>query len=339
MNNLVHLILIFLFLQNILFGQGSGNALKFDGQDDYVVINHSESLNITKAVTMEAWIYPTSVSSTGGDVAILSKDALPGGSGNYSYALSFSFEKGLRCSFNNFSADLFTPDNTIKLNEWTHVACTYDGDSIIAYINGESISSKAYSADIFSNNNPLYLGVWYLNNGVYSFIGIMDEIRVWNYARSKTEIQSAMNIGLSDSDSGLVGYWKFDEGVGNTTGDGSGSGNTGSLVNGPQWVSSNITSIGAYPNISPNEIILYGNYPNPFNPQTTIRYQLQKSDKVNLAVFDNTGKKIIQLVNQPQSAGLHSVRFDASNLSSGVYFYKLSTTTGFVQSRKMVVLR
>jgi len=338
MHRNILIILCFTFSYKILLVSQSGYALKFDGNDDHVIINHTESLNITKAITIEAWIYPTAVGSTNGDVAILSKDELLGGGGNFSYALAFRFRKGLRCSFNNFTVDLSTADNSINLHEWTHVACTYDGDSIIAYINGQSINSRAYSEDVYSNSYPLYLGVWYQNNTEYSFIGTMDEIRLWNYARSENEIQSTMNIGLSDADSGLVGYWKFDEGIGDTTSDASGAGNNGLLVSGPQWIRSHITSISNDLNTISNDIILFNNYPNPFNPQTTISYELKQSKKVNLTVFDISGEKIIQLLNQPQSAGLHNITFDASGLSSGIYFYRLETDN-FIETKKMILLK
>ncbi|KAA3614188.1 MAG: T9SS C-terminal target domain-containing protein [Calditrichaeota bacterium] len=81
------------------------------------------------------------------------------------------------------------------------------------------------------------------------------------------------------------------------------------------------------------------NYPNPFNPTTTISYQLKTKSNVHIAIYDISGKEIKTLVNQRQKAGQHSVDFDASGLSSGIYIYKLSTSSGFVQSRKMVILK
>ena len=68
---------------------------------------------------------------------------------------------------------------------------------------------------------------------------------------------------------------------------------------------------------------MYQNYPNPFNPSTLISYQLPASMYVTLKIFDILGREIKTLVNEQQNAGKHSVQFNASNLSSGVYFYRI----------------
>jgi len=87
-----------------------------------------------------------------------------------------------------------------------------------------------------------------------------------------------------------------------------------------------------------NEFILKSNYPNPFNPETVISYQLPVMSKVVLKVYDVLGREVATLVNKEQSVGSYEVRFDASNLTSGIYFYQLQSG-GFVESRKMVLLR
>jgi hypothetical protein len=73
----------------------------------------------------------------------------------------------------------------------------------------------------------------------------------------------------------------------------------------------------------PHSYNLYQNYPNPFNPITRIGYQLPASAFVVLKVFDVLGREIETLVNKHQNADNHSVQFNASNLPSGVYFYRL----------------
>ncbi len=99
------------------------------------------------------------------------------------------------------------------------------------------------------------------------------------------------------------------------------------------------TAIDDNNEISARSFQLFQNYPNPFNPETKISYLLQYSANVKLTIFDNTGKEILQLVNQFQTPGLQSVTLDASNLPSGVYFYRLAVANGFMQSRKMVLLK
>jgi len=91
--------------------------------------------------------------------------------------------------------------------------------------------------------------------------------------------------------------------------------------------------------LKPATFHLLQNRPNPFNPVTLISYQLASNSFVSLKVFDLTGKEIQTMVNQQQSAGNYSVSFDASTLPSGIYFYRLITSNGFAQSRKMILLK
>ena len=88
----------------------------------------------------------------------------------------------------------------------------------------------------------------------------------------------------------------------------------------------------------PQSVSIKPNYPNPFNPSTRINYELKSNSNVNLTVFDMNGRKIKTLLHQKQNAGTHSVTFDAQDLASGVYIYRLNAGS-FVQSRKMLLLR
>jgi hypothetical protein len=91
-------------------------------------------------------------------------------------------------------------------------------------------------------------------------------------------------------------------------------------------------------NIVPDEYVLYQNYPNPFNPTTEIKFNLIKSDYVQLTVFNAVGEEVTKLINNELNAGLHTVKFDASGLSSGIYFYKISTNE-FISVNKMMLLK
>jgi hypothetical protein len=88
----------------------------------------------------------------------------------------------------------------------------------------------------------------------------------------------------------------------------------------------------------PERFLLEQNYPNPFNPSTTIRYGLPYRSVVRLAVFNTLGQEVATLMQGEQEAGNHEIRFDASGLSSGVYFYRLQAGTN-VETRKLLLLR
>jgi hypothetical protein len=98
------------------------------------------------------------------------------------------------------------------------------------------------------------------------------------------------------------------------------------------------TEIKDLKGLLPNEFRLDQNYPNPFNPTTVIIYSVPTAGFVNLAVFNLIGEKVAQLVNKNVSAGNYRVSFDASDLTSGVYFYKIETS-GFTRVKKMIVLK
>lgn len=88
----------------------------------------------------------------------------------------------------------------------------------------------------------------------------------------------------------------------------------------------------------PARFALYQNYPNPFNPSTVINYQLPTNSLVVLKVFDVLGREVTTLVNERQSDGNHYVRFSASNVPSGVYFYRLQAGTS-TQTKKLTILK
>ncbi|MBN8571781.1 MAG: T9SS type A sorting domain-containing protein [Ignavibacteria bacterium] len=88
----------------------------------------------------------------------------------------------------------------------------------------------------------------------------------------------------------------------------------------------------------PDKFALMQNYPNPFNPSTKINYELPITNFVNLKIFDIAGKEVAQLINGVQQAGYYAVDFNAAGLSSGTYFYKL-TSDKFSDVKKMVVVK
>jgi hypothetical protein len=90
--------------------------------------------------------------------------------------------------------------------------------------------------------------------------------------------------------------------------------------------------------VLPEGYALQQNYPNPFNPETTISYELGQTGPVQISVYDLWGRQVAELVNTVQTAGPHTVKFDASDLPSGVYVYRMQGE-GFSTSRKLTLLR
>lgn len=126
--------------------------------------------------------------------------------------------------------------------------------------------------------------------------------------------------------------------------------NAGFKNPGTDWdsttVNINITSVEDP--LNPTVYKLFDNYPNPFNPSTKIKYSVPESDFISLKVYDELGNEVATLVNEVKSAGTYEVEFstisgsassgNASNLSSGIYFFKLESGS-FTQTKKMILMK
>ena len=87
-----------------------------------------------------------------------------------------------------------------------------------------------------------------------------------------------------------------------------------------------------------NDFSLYQNYPNPFNPSTTIKYSIPKQSYATLKVFDVLGREVATLADGEHAQGNYKLEFNASNLTSGIYFYRIEAGS-FVDIKKMILLR
>jgi len=88
----------------------------------------------------------------------------------------------------------------------------------------------------------------------------------------------------------------------------------------------------------PDKFVLHQNYPNPFNPSTTIKFQIPESGFISLKVYDILGNELTTLVNEEKPSGSYEVEFNAVELSSGIYFYKLQASS-FVETKKMILIK
>jgi hypothetical protein len=100
-----------------------------------------------------------------------------------------------------------------------------------------------------------------------------------------------------------------------------------------------VSEIEQPPTIIPIAFSLKQNYPNPFNPRTVISWQLPVRSEVELTIYNILGETVTTLVSEKQAAGYHQVEWDATGFSSGVYYYRLRTDAGFVQTKKLLLLK
>ena len=122
----------------------------------------------------------------------------------------------------------------------------------------------------------------------------------------------------------------------------------GCLINGVLYGDTTVVSVKDKPTLTPNTFRLEQNYPNPFNPSTKIKFTIPASSLnpfskgegtfVTLKVYDILGNEITTLVNEEKPAGEYEVKFTASDLSSGIYFYLLKAGDN-IQSKKMILLK
>jgi len=241
---------------------------------------------------------------------------------------------------------------------WNHIAFKFFKNmDIHIYLNGSYFSDCSYKhGDIGTPGIPLNIGGLApaidstLDTSIY-LNGLIDEVRIWNKALSASQIQANLKDTLgaeyySSPGSGLVAYYRFEKmenlGVGdddlaNDIRDLSYNANHGNVVGGAVIYQPNSTGITEF-DVSnvPDDYILLQNYPNPFNSSTTFRYQLPKSTFVTLKVYNTVGQEIGTLVNGLQPAGLNEVIWNANDLPSGIYIYRLETKE-FVKTSKMLL--
>jgi hypothetical protein len=213
---------------NIIGGFSFNNfALQFDGVDDYVdIINLYPLKNVSvNSITFEGWI---NILSATGD----RQQFVEGLTNNGEFLLESFTSNDMYFIINQYGVSL----DSIQWGNWHHIAATYDGYTQKIFLDGILKNSVAWS-DQFTITTGIRLGKDYELDIQY-LKGIIDEVRIWNIARSQGDIQEFMNRQLTGTENGLVGYWQFDEGEGDVAYDRTVNGNHGSLQNGVNWINS-----------------------------------------------------------------------------------------------------
>jgi hypothetical protein len=227
----------------------------------------SNSLDLTTGLTIEAWINPENY---GGFQTLISKWRGDAPNGYLFKAYDDWGQAGKLYFVTEGSSPNFvqyTFGNTIiPTHTWTHVAATFDtvsGTKI--FVNGIEDASLLNTGALDINDIDLTIGCVYGNAATPSqiFNGLIDEVRIWNYARSPQELQGNMFFSLSGQEAGLVGYWNFDEGSGQVIHDLTSNHNDGQLGGGfesrsPQWLLSGSPISQAAPIPEPATVSLLG---------------------------------------------------------------------------------
>ena len=168
-----------------------GKALSFNGTSSLVTVNDVPALDLTTAMTLEAWVRP-SVSASWRSVLLKER------AGGLAYGLYASNASSRPAGFIRTTADIdATATTAIALNAWTHLAASYDGATLRLYVNGSQTVSRATSGSVATSTNPLRLGgntIW----GEY-FAGTIDEVRIYNRALTAAEVQADMNTPVGTS--------------------------------------------------------------------------------------------------------------------------------------------
>ncbi len=205
--------------------------------------------------------------------------------------------------------------------------------AIISGVDGEGIpinfrpaALKGYYKFISVNNDYMQVQANFLKNGVGMGVGAANLNPAGSYTPFDINI---IYITGETPDSVLIAIFIAGNG---------GFPNVGSkmFVDDLSW--SNASDVANLGGEIPDKFDLLQNYPNPFNPSTKIRYSLPEVSSATIKVYDMLGNEVATLANEEQPAGNYEVDFNASELSSGIYFYKLQAGN-FIEMKKMILIR
>ncbi len=210
-----------------LFAQN--NALNFDGSDDEVSISLIDFTSTDK-ITISAWIKPGIINSLQNVVEIGDTDGHAfwlNSTGGFYFGSVFTTAGWTTVT---------TDDNILNQNKWQHIAYTYDGANQKLFLNGVEVGTNSIAEEFGGSPTG---NTTISENGDY--LGVIDEVRFWNDARTQTEIRTNMYQELVGNETGLVAYYKFNETIGTTVDNAEGtSGLDGTLTNmaGTEWSTS-----------------------------------------------------------------------------------------------------
>jgi hypothetical protein len=223
-----------------------GHAMRFNGTNAFVRISDHPLLDFSRTVTFEMWVNPTSFGTQDGTDLLTKGDGVHDTDRAYEIALGSTQDPEVGYGHFYAGGSWFSfprPTWTPALNRWTHLAITVDADEHLARIYRDGILSVEAtiprSASIRNSSLPIYLGcrnTLCCGLGLRRFFtGMMDEVRLWNVARTPEQIAASFNTTVPPNSPGLIAYYTFDEGTGATVLDRTGNGLHGTVNGGATW--------------------------------------------------------------------------------------------------------
>lgn len=335
------------------------NLLSFGGSGGRMEVPDHPSLDFAGSFTVELWFKPLALNSW---QRLIGKGTVNTPDANWSVSLMSDNTIDFFWESADDRDHLLSTTDTIRAGEFYHLAAVLDveANEFRIYLNGDlSASATAQNDTPAVNEAPLYIGMRRTINGFEkAYAGYIDEVRLWQRARTGQQIRHTLNKALApqyyiSADSGLAAYWQCDSlvdlGIGGDGADDirdlSSHGNHGDLAG-----DVTLATVGAYTGIGqtgglsrPERFALRQNYPNPFNSGTVVRYRLSVVSDTEVAVYNLLGQKIRLLMRGRQAAGEYELTWDGRDdagreVSSGFYICELQAG-GYRQAVRMLLLK
>ena len=214
-------------------------ALRFNAATQKVIIPNNPALqfNGTSNFAIEAWVMPTGGVGTAGTSAIISKYLLNTNKFGYSLELNSTYKITFTLGNNTLLGKTATSSSTLALNKWTHVCATLESGQIKIYINGKLDNTTAWTGGVTDSGTELTLGQ---RPGLTTnqFFGFLDEVRIWNTARTDAQVKANLMKELAGNETGLVAYYKMSNGSGTTLSDNQSAGGNSGTISSANWKAS-----------------------------------------------------------------------------------------------------
>lgn len=232
----IHLTVIVAMVAGATYVRGeAGNCLFFDGYNDAVRVAHAPALAMTNNYTLEAWVRPAAFGWLRG---IVGKYQTPAADGWLLRLCSTAPHTGLGFDGKETTTGL------LQAGLWYHVAAVNSNQVRRLYLNGQEVPLSGPDTLVKSNTDDVMIGVDYFASPRY-WSGWIDEVRIWNMARSEDEIRDTMHVSLGGGIPGLVACYVFNTNAGQLVPDVTGNGHNGVFVDQPLWDKSQIPSAAA----------------------------------------------------------------------------------------------